>query len=158
MEFKLKLCFQNDLIRFIVDKLDKISKLILVCMRSVTPIFYFILLKCLMKNICCLIFHLKLPFPLLKNRQFVFPPITYCFRVKILKSIWSSNFQSSFRIIYWFIFWLHSKTNLNQSADRCEIGSWMQNLANNSSWFLYEMVLRMLYIFLRSRKYTFGTY
>ena len=70
-----------------------------------TPIFYFILLKCLMKIICCLIFHLKLPFPLLKNRQFVFPPITYCFRVKILKSIWSSNFQSSFRIIYWFIFW-----------------------------------------------------
>jgi hypothetical protein len=70
----------------------------------VTPIFYFILLKCLMKDICCLIFHLKLPFPLLKNRQFVFPPITYCFRVKILKSIWS-NFQSSFRIIYWFIFW-----------------------------------------------------
>jgi hypothetical protein len=40
-----------------------------------------------------------------KNRQFVFLPITYCFRVKILKSIWSSNFQSSFRIIYWFIFW-----------------------------------------------------
>ena len=58
-----------------------------------------------MKNICCLIFHLKLPFPLLKNRQFVFPPITYYFRVKILKSIWSSNFQSSFRIIYWFICW-----------------------------------------------------
>ena len=27
MEFKLKLCFQNDLIRFIGDKLDKISKL-----------------------------------------------------------------------------------------------------------------------------------
>jgi hypothetical protein len=47
-------------------------------------------LKCLMKDICCLIFHLKLPFPLLKNRQFVFPPITYCFRVKILKSIWSN--------------------------------------------------------------------
>ena len=69
-----------------------------------TSIFYFILLKCLMKDICCLIFHLKLPFPLLKNSQFVFPPITYCFRVKILKSIWS-NFQSSFRIIYWFIFW-----------------------------------------------------
>ena len=72
---------------------------------SVTPISYFILLKCLMENICCLNFHLKLPFPLSKNRQFVFPPITYCFRVKILKSIWSSNFQSSFRIIYWFIFW-----------------------------------------------------
>jgi hypothetical protein len=30
MEFKLKLCFQNDLIRFIGDKLDKISKFILV--------------------------------------------------------------------------------------------------------------------------------
>ena len=28
MEFKLKLCFQNDLIRFIGDQLDKISKLI----------------------------------------------------------------------------------------------------------------------------------
>ena len=39
MEFKLKLCFQNDLIRFIGDKLDKISKLILVCMR------YFILIE-----------------------------------------------------------------------------------------------------------------
>ena len=39
MEFKLKLCFQNDLIRFIVDKLDKVSKLILVCMR------YFILIE-----------------------------------------------------------------------------------------------------------------
>jgi hypothetical protein len=26
MEFKLKLCFQNDLISFIGDKLDKISK------------------------------------------------------------------------------------------------------------------------------------
>jgi hypothetical protein len=38
-EFKLKLCFQNDLIRFIGDKLDKISKLILVCMR------YFILIE-----------------------------------------------------------------------------------------------------------------
>jgi hypothetical protein len=25
MEFKLKLCFQNDIIRFIGDKLDKIS-------------------------------------------------------------------------------------------------------------------------------------
>jgi hypothetical protein len=33
MKFKLKLCFQNDLIRFIGDKLDKKSKLILVCMR-----------------------------------------------------------------------------------------------------------------------------
>jgi hypothetical protein len=75
---------------------------------SVTPISYFILLKCLMKNICCLNFHLKLPFPLSKNRQFVFPPITYCFRIKILKSIWSSNFQSSFRIIYWFIFWQYT--------------------------------------------------
>ena len=71
-----------------------------------------------MKNICCLIFHLKLPFPLSKNRQFVFPSITYCFMVKILKSIWSSNFQSIFRVIYWFIFLTgHSKTNLNQSAD-----------------------------------------
>jgi hypothetical protein len=30
MEFKLKLCSQNDLIRFIGDTLDKISKLILV--------------------------------------------------------------------------------------------------------------------------------
>jgi hypothetical protein len=39
MEFKLKLCFQNDLIRFIGDKLDKKSKLILVCMR------YFILIE-----------------------------------------------------------------------------------------------------------------
>jgi hypothetical protein len=39
MEFKLKLCFQNDLIRFIGDKLDKISKLFLVCMR------YFILIE-----------------------------------------------------------------------------------------------------------------
>ena len=39
MEFKLKLCFQNDLIRIIGDKLDKISKLILVCMR------YFILIE-----------------------------------------------------------------------------------------------------------------
>jgi hypothetical protein len=39
MEFKLKLCFQNDLIRFIGDKLDKISKLILVCMK------YFILIE-----------------------------------------------------------------------------------------------------------------
>ena len=39
MEFKLKLCFQNDLIRFIGDKLDKINKLILVCMR------YFILIE-----------------------------------------------------------------------------------------------------------------
>jgi hypothetical protein len=39
MEFKLKLCFQNDLIRFIGDKLDKICKLILVCMR------YFILIE-----------------------------------------------------------------------------------------------------------------
>jgi hypothetical protein len=39
MEFKLKLCFQNDLIRFIGDKLDKKSKLILVCMR------YFILVE-----------------------------------------------------------------------------------------------------------------
>jgi hypothetical protein len=29
MEFKLKLCFQNDLIRFVGDKLDKISKLLL---------------------------------------------------------------------------------------------------------------------------------
>jgi hypothetical protein len=47
----------------------------------------FYTLKCSMKNICCLIFHLKLPFPLLKNRQFVSPPITYSFRVKILKSI-----------------------------------------------------------------------
>jgi hypothetical protein len=27
------ICFQNDLIRFIGDKLDKKSKLILVCMR-----------------------------------------------------------------------------------------------------------------------------
>ena len=27
MEFKLKFCFQNDLIRFIGDKLDKISTL-----------------------------------------------------------------------------------------------------------------------------------
>jgi hypothetical protein len=34
MEFKLKLCFQNDLIRFIGDKLDKISKLILVAANS----------------------------------------------------------------------------------------------------------------------------
>ena len=41
MEFKLKLCFQNDLIRFIGDKLDKIRKLILVCMR------YFILIQIL---------------------------------------------------------------------------------------------------------------
>jgi hypothetical protein len=32
-------CFQNDLIRFIGDKLDKKSKLILVCMR------YFILIE-----------------------------------------------------------------------------------------------------------------
>jgi hypothetical protein len=39
VEFKLKLCFQNDLIRFIGDKLDIISKLILVCMR------YFILIE-----------------------------------------------------------------------------------------------------------------
>ena len=39
MEFKLKLCFQNDLIRFIGDKLDTKSKLILVCMR------YFILIE-----------------------------------------------------------------------------------------------------------------
>ena len=39
MEFKLKLCFQNDLIRFIGDKLDKISNLFLVCMR------YFILIE-----------------------------------------------------------------------------------------------------------------
>ena len=39
MEFELKLCFQNDLIRFIGDKLDKISKLFLVCMR------YFILIE-----------------------------------------------------------------------------------------------------------------
>ena len=39
MEFKLKLCFQNDLIRFIGGKLDKISKLFLVCMR------YFILIE-----------------------------------------------------------------------------------------------------------------
>ena len=33
MEFKLKLSFQNDLIRFIGDQFDKISKLFLVCMR-----------------------------------------------------------------------------------------------------------------------------
>jgi hypothetical protein len=39
MEFKLKLRFQNDLIRFIGDKLEKISKLFLVCMR------YFILIE-----------------------------------------------------------------------------------------------------------------
>ena len=69
MEFKLKLCFQNDLIRFIGDKLDKVSKLILVCMR------YFILIE-------ISYFIRGDTFPLLKNRQFVFPPITYCFRSK----------------------------------------------------------------------------
>jgi hypothetical protein len=41
----------------------------------------------------------------IKKKTICFPPITYCFRVKILRSNWSSNFQSSFRIIYWFIFW-----------------------------------------------------
>jgi hypothetical protein len=41
MELKLKLCFKNDLIRFIGNKLDKISKLFLVCMR------YFILIEIL---------------------------------------------------------------------------------------------------------------
>jgi 7,8-dihydro-6-hydroxymethylpterin-pyrophosphokinase len=30
-----------------------------------------------MKNICCLIFHLKLPLPLLKNRQFVLIKLTF---------------------------------------------------------------------------------
>jgi hypothetical protein len=98
---------------------------------SVTLISYFILLKCLMKNICCLIFHLKLPFPLSKNRQFVFPSITYCFRVKILKSIWSSNFQSIKRVLILSnlspinlirSFWKQS-FNLNSILARCT--TWM---------------------------------
>ena len=64
-----------------------------------------------MKNICCLIFHLKLSFPLSKNRQLVFPPITYCFMDKIIMSICSS----AFLLIYFLT--VHSKTNLNQSAE-----------------------------------------
>ena len=91
-----------------------------------------------MKNICCLIFHLKLPFPLLKYRQFVSPPITYCFRVKILKSIWSSNFQSSFRIIYWFIFWQCTpKTNLNQSADSNDYDAPIPKYTIVWDWIIY---------------------
>jgi hypothetical protein len=84
----------------------------------VTPIFYFILLNCLMKNICCLIFHLNLPFALLKKVDNLFSSqttnmtifkvftevtrsiIIWFFKVKILKPIWTSNFQSSLRIIF----------------------------------------------------------
>ena len=103
-----------------------------------TPIFYFILLKCLMKNICCLIFHLKLPFPLSNNKQFVFPPITYCFMVKILKSIWSSTFL----LIYFLT--VHSKTNLNQSSDSNDYNAPIPKYTIVWDWIIYVICILCL--------------
>jgi hypothetical protein len=84
-----------------------------------------------MKNICCLIFHLKLPFPLSNNKQFVFPPITYCFMVKILKSIWSSTFL----LIYFLT--VHSKTNLNQSSDSNDYNAPIPKYTIVWDWIIY---------------------